>query len=196
MNVRIDQGRGGRSHRLQRRRQNDLHQHGDRLPATLPAATSCSTARSIIGHAPREITRRGMARSFQVAQLFPATDRAREHADLRSLPLSLALPSCAAHRSIRPIVASVRWRSLERLRRSSRYRDARGQRRAPGRAQARRHRDGAGQQAAHVAARRADQRRQRRGEVATDGHRDGRGAQARRDGACSSSTTWKSLHAT
>lgn len=27
--------------------------------------------RSVIGHAPREITRRGMARSFQVAQLFP-----------------------------------------------------------------------------------------------------------------------------
>lgn len=27
--------------------------------------------RSVLGHAPREITRRGMARSFQVAQLFP-----------------------------------------------------------------------------------------------------------------------------
>ena len=60
----------GRSDRQQRRRQDHLHQHGDRLSEARRRVRSCTRSRDITGLQPRQITELGICRSFQIPQLF------------------------------------------------------------------------------------------------------------------------------
>ncbi len=68
---------GGRPHaarvdRPQRRRQDDAVQSGFRDCSCPIAAASCSMARDITGETPHRIVAAGLARSFQITNLFPA----------------------------------------------------------------------------------------------------------------------------
>ena len=129
--------------------------------------------RDITGLPSREITRLGISRSFQVAQIFPRSPCSRTCARRRrsrrkSRRRAHARAGAAAHRRGR----SPRPRPRIELFRIAPYRDAPRVDAAAGRAQAARHRDGGGRRAARPAARRADQRHLGRGEVRPDGRRD------------------------
>jgi len=129
--------------------------------------------RDITALEPRTITRLGVARSFQIPQLY---------GDLSVLDNMLVANACHDQRlSFR--LPAHRADAVERAERLlERFRAPPPSRRRPRgrRSQAARHRDGAQRFAASAAARRADQRRLGRREVSAHGHRDGR-ARRRRD---------------
>ena len=161
-----------RHHRRQRRRQDHVRQHDHRPSVADRRARSCSRARTSPACRSRAITRLGISRSFQVAQVFPtmtvienmrvasAIARGRDSMlDRMFTPLDSARDGAEGGRRDR----AVPDRALPRRAR----RDP-----AAGRAQAARHRDGGGRLAAAAAARRADQRHLHRGEVRPDGSGD------------------------
>ena len=169
--------RGGHvvgAHRHQRRRQDDVHQHGHGLPQARPparihfaAATSprCRRARS------RAL---GICRSFQIPQLFGTPDRAREHAGRRSASCCRRGATAFRRRSVAGHGAPRRGSRRRRCSSASasrEYRDQHGQRAARRAcASCSTSRMAMVGEAAHPAARRADQRRLRRGEVRHHGH--------------------------
>ena len=130
-----------RHHRRQRRRQDHLRQHDHRPSDGRPRARSCFEGQDITGLPSREITRLGISRSFQVAQIFPDADRVREHVRRRrhrarrrrhvsrSVTTPLHSPEAIAEADA----------AIE-LFRIGRYRDAPAAHVAAGRAQAARHR--------------------------------------------------------
>ena len=69
-NLAVRAGRARGHHRPQRRRQDHAVQPDQRPLRQQLAATSCCTGRRIDGLKPYEITRLGLARSFQVSNLF------------------------------------------------------------------------------------------------------------------------------
>ena len=124
--------------------------------------------RDIVGLSPRQITRLGVSRSFQIPQLFQ-TLSVRDNL--------LIAESIAAAPDPQAATEAVLARfELARLR------GAAGRIAARGHPQAARRRHGAVEPLAAAAARRADQRRLGRREVRHHGRRDGRGARRRRDG--------------
>ena len=149
--------------------------------------------RDITGLPSRAITRLGISRSFQVAQVFPTLTVHREHARRRRRSRAAAT-ACSARCSRRVDGAGVRRRGRRGRRAVPDRALSRRARRDPaaGRAQAARHRDGGRRHAAPAAARRADQRHLDRGEVRPDGRGDVGAEDRARSPCCSSSTTWRS----
>ena len=126
--------------------------------------------KDITGLPSREITRLGISRSFQVAQVFPTHDRVREHARRlgdRAGPRQHHRAGVHA-RSMRAETPAEADAAIE-LFQIAPYRDATRRDLAARRPQAARHRDGGRRFAAPLAARRADQRHLHRGEIRPDG---------------------------
>ena len=194
--INVDDPRGGdrRRHRLQRRRQDHLHQHGHRLPQALCRARSPSADRDITGLPPRQVTRTGVCRSFQIAQLFSGLTV------LDNMLIALGMLREGRLSWLAPLNTAAR----EKPRRgrcspatpSRSTRDALVSTLSAGRQQAARHRDGHGEQAPRSCcstSRRAASPSTRSSASWTTSWR--RCAPAARR-ACSSSTTWRSSSAT
>ena len=90
--------RAPRDHRSQRRRQVDAVQPDQRPLRADAAARSGSTARRSPARAPFAINRRGLARSFQVTNIFPRLSRVREHPLQRAVVARLPLQFLAQRR--------------------------------------------------------------------------------------------------
>ena len=144
VDLQVRRGTYPRADRPERRRQDDLLQPADEVPAAHRAAPSSSTARDITDEKPAQIARRGIVRSFQISAVFPhltVLENVRVRALQRSLGTSFHFwraeksllrlhdrargaagggrPAGVRRRAdgrICPTAASARWRSPRRWR--------------------------------------------------------------------------------